>query len=702
MHPLHSSNLKGDTYRTGRWVCIDFETTNKEYGNPMLPENRVVMAAWQEGVGDDCAGAVEYHYGTLAGAAGLWDAIERADFVVAQNGKFEAHWLWNAGYDPTGKLWYDTMLGEWVLLGNNTRKQLLDLDSLAKRYNEARKDSIINDLMEGGVCPSEMPERGLIARCRRDVRSTARIARKQLHQLAKQRLLGCAVVRCLTMPVLCAIERGGLTLDAERVRATHAEYLAEYDRISREFEKFSGGVNFNSAAQMAHFLYGGGLLEHTTKEQVGTYKNGNPKFKKVTEWVPNPGKTLRFPEPKNAGGKPKRNQPTKAYPAGAPKTDKGTMEWLREVARTKQQLKFFEITERLGTVTAALSKNLDFFKGVVDERDGRFYAEIRQCTTATHRLSGRGRPQQFKQFTGAKSMQTQNSPRAFKKLYRAHSPDYWATDADAAQLEFRVAAFIGQDAIAMQNIRDPDFDAHIQTASVMHDPEYAGDINEQLYAELLAIYRDELHPRYKEVKGWRQNAKADTYKPLYGGERGTPTQERYYQWFQQRYCDFYAEGMRALGCVEAGDGTGSFRTPTGLTFTWDFYFRQDMAIDKYKHKPIKPAVFNYPVQYLATGEIVPIALVHLYYRVQRAGLRVRFTNTVHDSVSADVHKEDLDSYRELVVQSFTYDVFRFLKKVYDIDFNVPLGCELTWGEHLGEGESFAIDIDPIQEAASGK
>jgi len=105
-------------------------------------------------------------------------------------------------------------------------------------------------------------------------------------------------------------------------------------------------------------------------------------------------------------------------------------------------------------------------------------------------------------------------------------------------------------------------------------------------------------------------------------------------------------------------------------------------------------VCNYPVQYLATGEIVLISLVCLWRRVKAAGLRVRFTNTVHDNIDAEVHRDDIEAYKSLVTKAFTTDVYKYLRVVYNIDFNVPLGTELVWGERLGEGASMKVAIDP--------
>jgi len=697
MHPLHTKNVSGETYLKGRWICFDFETTNLEFGDARTPDNRVVMVSWQEGRGNSF-GRINSHYGALGDATDFWSALERADYLVAHNAKFEAHWLWRHGYDPTDRFWYDTMLGEWVLLGNNPDKLLFELGAVAKRYDEDPKDERLAELMDSGVCPSEWPRDDLIARCERDVRSTARVARKQISRLRKSNTLPVAAQRCLTMAVLCATERTGLELDRDRVKETYDEYYKRYQELLERFKKLSGGVNPNSPSQMAHFLYGGGLIEEKYKVEVGKYKNGNTKYKTETRMVPNPGTTLKFRETTTRRGSkevPVRGKASKSWPDGTPKANADTIDAL--VGRTKRQKDFLSFWAELKQVGAALSKNLDFFLGVVEEHDCRFHASIRQATTGTHRLSGQGKPIQCSLFATPKSMQTQNSPRAFKRLYCSLDPDYYFTSGDMSSLEFNTAVFLAQDAQGMKDLRDPNFDAHIQTATVMHDPNYEGEINRELYMDLLTRRR----AGDKEVDGWRTDAKPHTFKPLYGGEQGDERETRYYKWFFEHYTGLREAGERALAEVESGDeeGKGSFKTITGLRFRWNFYYRGDTAIDSRRGKPIKPAVYNYRVQYFATGEIVLIGLIHLYYRCKRAGMRVKFANTVHDDVWTFVHKEDMDKYKKLFGHCFTHDVFKYLKKVYNIDFNVPLGIELTWGKHLGE-DKFEYTVDPIKEGYS--
>jgi DNA polymerase I-like protein with 3'-5' exonuclease and polymerase domains len=678
MKVLTHDNLTLETYRTGTPLIFDLETTNIDYGDPRRPDNWVVMVSWQLG----WKGKVHDHYGAIMDCRAFWEALEEADYVIAQNIKFECGWLLRLGYDPTDLLWYDTMLGEKVRMGNRMgQERRVGLDATARRYGYKGKETRVDAQMKAGVCPSDIDSRFLRARCRRDVKTTAQVARKQMRHLHKTGRLHLALTRSLFAPILADYERQGMCLSKERVYEEYAKYSAKRAEVQEQLDKFTGSINLNSSDQLAHFLYGGGLVEVKTKVEVGTYKNGNPKFKVEIDYEPDDAKTLGFPEMTDGRGRPRRNAKTKRWPEGKPKTDKNTIEWLKARARTKAQIEFFRLLGEYSQVNAALVKNLEFFKGVVDERDqGIFFGQFRQDTTATHRLSGRGMPQEFEQFEKPKSVQFQNMPRVFKRLFKSRDPDYDLVETDGSQLEFRVAAFLGQDGQAMDDIQNPDFDAHVTSASVMAAYDYA---------ELLAAYRS----GDKEAKALRQDAKSETFKPLYGGQKGTPEQERWYKEFQRRYSELYEVQN---GWVDEVLGNGYMTTPWGMRFYFDFYLhgRSGVPMDSKKHKSIVPSVFNYPVQSLATAEIIPIAAVYLYHRVKAEGLRVRFVNTVHDSVIAEVHKEDLEAYKRVAQIAFTSDVYRYLSKVYNITFNVPLGCETGWGEHWSEGEEEAYERQP--------
>ena len=625
-------------------MTFDFETSLIDFNNRNDHAMQIVMVAWKMSDSDrvkDC-------YGNLLECGEFWADLERADVLVAQNAKFDAsRLLQQLGYDPTGKLWYCTKIGEKVRYAN--QRISLSLGDMAPRYGFAEgKETYVDTAMKAGVEPADIDERYLRARCRRDVRQTEGVARAQMEHLHRTGKLHLALTRCLLLPILADIEAQGMCLDKERVYEEYDEATKELARCKAELEKLIGNVNLNSPDQKAVLLY----------------------------------QTLGFKELKNGKGKPRRNKPSKQFPDGRPKTDSDTMSQLATQAKTIKQRLFFDLQKKYSKQHAALTKNLEFFKGVVDEReDGIFYAEFNQCNTATDRLSSSGMTQTFSQFSKPKSVQFQNMPRVFKRLFKAREAggDYVMTETDGSQLEFRVAAFVGQDAQAMADISDPDFDAHCTSAAEMVQADYE---------EFLQEYR----AGDKTRKAQRTAAKAHTFKPLFGGTKGTEEEERWYMAFQQRYEGLYTEQCHWVDKVTANDGT--LLTPWGKDFVFQFRLNQWNGEPMWGGKSIRPSVFNYPIQSLATAEIIPIALIYLFHRVRKEGLRVRFVNTVHDSVIAEVHKDDIEQYKQLAFRAFTTDVYEYLYKRYGIKFNVPLGAEVCAGTHWSEGEEEAVDVQP--------
>lgn len=85
-------------------------------------------------------------------------------------------------------------------------------------------------------------------------------------------------------------------------------------------------------------------------------------------------------------------------------------------------------------------------------------------------------------------------PRRYKNLFTAHDEDYLIGEADGAQLEFRVAAEMGKDEVATQEIING-ADIHSVTSQVMIE---SG------------------HPAFVglTVKEGRQGAKAHTFAPI--------------------------------------------------------------------------------------------------------------------------------------------------------------------------------------------
>jgi len=578
--------------------------------------------------------------------------VEKADFIVAHNAKYELGWLRRCGIDLRKVFAYDTQIGEYVLLGNLAagdeimHGRSVSLDMVCRRRGLPVKDPVVDLMISNDINPARIPAQWLEGRCRQDVETTEKVFLSQLDALARTNRLAVQYTRCLLTPVLAAIEPEGMALDGEKVRAEYERLTRELAELNQKMHAMTGGINWRSGPQVAKYLY----------------------------------EVLKFDELRKWDGSPKRTKPSKRFPEGQRLTDKKSLAKLE--AKTQAQREFIELRQKIGKVNAALTKNIQFFKGVVEEYGGVFYGEFNQTNTATHRLSSSGIAMQFTMFKSKngkkllrKKVQFQNMPREFKPLLKAKRPGYLMADYDGSQLEFRVAAFLGQDSQAMMDIADKNWDAHVTSGSAMAQVSY-----------------DELFDKYKAGDKWaseiRQQAKPETFKPLYGGEKGTPAQERWYKAFKERY-EGIAKAQEDWAAAVRKDKV--LVTPWGMRYYWPY-----AKVDQSGRLNVKTSVYNYPVQALATAEIIPIALVYFWHGLAERGLSDRcfLVNTVHDSVACEIDPAVIEEVGELAKESFTLRVYEYLKTVYKLEFNVPLGIGMKVGTHWGTGDESSFNIWP--------
>lgn len=634
MSAVISTNV--NVYQSENYVTLDFETdtSHGDYGHAVHPDNGIVLASWKVGP----HGPLVSHFGSEFDQDKLLQVLEAADFIVCHNAKYELGWLRRCGLDLGKVTVFDTKIAEYVLLGNlaagcnatGLPPRSTSLDMCCRRRGWKIKDPVIDIMMHQGINPVDMPRPWLQGRCEQDVESTHALFEDQRQLLIDTGRLSVLYTRCLLTPVLADMEFQGMYLDADKVEEVYEENRKRLAVLARELDAATGGINWKSPLQVADFLYD----------------------------------TLGFSEPRNRDGSPQRTS------SGRRKADKATVAGLK--ATSKEQKEFLALKSEVGKVSAALSKSLEFFKGVCTEYGCLFYAAFNQTVTATHRLSSSGHKTWFKTFEDWKTVQFQNMARVFKPLFKARKSEWLMMEIDGSQLEFRVAADLGNDEQAMSDILNPDFDAHIQSACEM------GGID---YDEFLQAYRN----GSKHYKNLRTAAKAETFKPLYGGESGTKKQKRYYAAFKERY-----KGIAdtQAGWVETVLSTKKLVTPWGMRYYWP---RAKIGRDGYVN--VKSSVYNYPVQAFATAEIIPIAVVALWRRLRNC-TDVRIVNTVHDSVILEVHPDAVDFVREQGILAFGQDVYEYLREVYNYEFKVPLGCGVTVGTHWSEGTEESYNIWP--------
>ena len=60
----------------------------------------------------------------------------------------------------------------------------------------------------------------------------------------------------------------------------------------------------------------------------------------------------------------------------------------------------------------------------------------------------------------------------------------------------------------------------------------------------------------------------------------------------------------------------------------------------------------------------------------------------------EVHRDEIEIVKPLIVEAYTDYVYKYLKEVYNIDFVAPLGVGMKFGEHWGEGEETKVQVNP--------
>jgi DNA polymerase-1 len=276
----------------------------------------------------------------------------------------------------------------------------------------------------------------------------------------------------------------------------------------------------------------------------------------------------------------------------------------------------------LGTFVEGMKNNVD--------DHGFIHPEFMQCVTATGRLSSR-------------NPNFQNMPRGntfeIRKVVESRFPQGKIVEGDYSQLEFRVAGFLAQDSQAYADV-EAGTDVHNYTASV--------------------------------IGCSRQEAKAHTFKPLYGGTTGTEAQQRYYRAFKEKY------GGIALWHEDLQREAVEKRVvtlPSGRQYAFP-----DARWTKYGTATHRTNICNYPVQGFATADLLPAALVRLDKMMRTRSLVSVICNTVHDSIVLDVHPDEKDACINLLRDCMLAIPTETLNR-YGFKYDMPVGIEIKSGDN---------------------
>ena len=670
-------------------LTLDIENTvtqrnGKMHLDPFEPTNSLVMIGMLSDQGDEVIVTFDHSEvePTTEGFGIVQSYLNKATVLVCHNVAHDLLWLWESGFKYDGAV-FDTMLAEYVM--QRGQKEPLSLEACAERYQlETQKQDTLKEYFRKGYSTRDIPYAELSEYLSADLHATQQLSDKLWNRLNTREYAGLLDIVVLTNQVaicLTKIYQRGFTIDKQALKEVHREFTEERDALLVDLEKqvkqLMGDtpINLNSPEQLSWVIYSRKLRDkkewaemvhpymreshfqdivssqtkyiYKTKAKqcsacagMGyirkTKKDGTPYSKPNKCKECDASGYMFIPTQEIAGLK--FNPPSSKWAsANGFTTSKDNLSILENAARTRNlpdaEL-FLSKVRRLSAVETYLSSFVDGIE-THTKPDGKLHVRLLQHRTATGRFSGA-------------DPNMQNMPRGgtfpVKKVFVSRWSDGEVLEADFAQLEFRAAAFLSQDAVAIEEIKNG-FDVHTYTASVISG---AGQPTS------------------------RQEAKAHTFAPLYGatGFGRTPSEATYYKHFTEKY-----EGISQWHDRLATEAltNRTITTPSGRQFSFP-----DVARKENNGVTYFTQIKNYPVQSFATADIVPIALLHIDALLSDKQSCV--VNTVHDSIVIDVHPDEKEQVINVIKQT-NDELHNLILMRWGVDFNVPLLLEAKIGKN---------------------
>ena len=616
-------------------------------------------------------------------ASKIQSILNKTTLLVGHNIKFDLMWLLESGFKYNGRV-YDTMLGEYIL--NRGVRKSLTLEMSCRRRKIGSKDDRIKEFMDRGVSFENIPVDVVEEYGRIDVEITRRLFDSQMadFRLPKNKgLLMTVKMMNEFLVVLSDMERNGININLNELGQVEKEYRAEFAYLKQKIDKIvykqmgDTKINLSSPEQLSWLIYSMkpkdkkewakifnvGIDKNTGKNKrrpqysrmqfrnlvadnseiihrtvasqcIACHgkgvikrikKDGSP-YKNYTKCSDCDGEGYIYsPIAKIAGF---RQRPRNVYDIAESgfRTDKLTLNKIAAEAEGEFK-EFIDAIVRHNAVDTYLNTFVEGLKNFTNEK-GFLHPKFMQAITATGRLSSR-------------DPNFQNQPRGktfpIRKVVTSRFKDGKIMEIDFAQLEFRTAVYLAQDKQGMEDIKNK-IDVHQYTADI--------------------------------IGVSRQDAKAHTFKPLYGGVTGTEDEKRYYTKFLEKYKDIktWHEKLQSEAIRFK-----QIKLPTGREYAFPYAERTPWGGSTYGTQ-----IKNYPVQGFATADIVPLACINIYKLMQEQKVKSLLVNTVHDSIVADVYPGEEDVMSKIFNQG-TADVIPALKEYYKINFNVPLDTELKIG-----------------------
>tara|TARA_R100000234_G_scaffold112675_1_gene86539 strand:- start:3484 stop:5529 length:2046 start_codon:yes stop_codon:yes gene_type:complete len=604
--------------------------------------------------------------------------LDHTELLIMHNAQHDLMWLWESGFKYDGAI-YDTMLAEYILL--RAQKEPLSLAACAERRDlSVQKDDTLKEYFKKGYNTNEIPLTDLSLYLRYDLRTTNELFHAQetdYKDPASATLHKCRNITFCTCKTLTRMYMSGIKVDKLALDSVRDEFKQEKIKIETELQeqvRFLMGdtpINLNSPEQLSQVIFSlkindkkdwAGLFEYSDDFKATVKANTTVMRKTKAYTCPickGKGKTYKVRKDGSPYAKPNKckecgglgykldelqemaglgfRAPNDSWvSANGFSTGKDKLNVLSATAKNNNKqdaARFIDSVKRLSAINSYLSSFVDGIY-TYTKQDGYLHVGLTQHITATGRFSGR-------------NPNMQNMPRGgtfpVKKVFVSRWDGGYIMEADFAQLEFRTAAFLAQDKVAMKEIATG-FDVHSYTAKVISD---AGQPTT------------------------RQEAKAHTFAPLFGatGYGRSNAEATYYTHFTKKY-----KGI-ATWHESLAEEALRFLKITNISGR-QYAFPNVERRSNNKGVTYFTMIKNYPVQGLATGDIVPVVLNKLHELLKP--LKSVLVNTVHDSMVVDVHPNEKDKVLSLI-SLINDNITDLIEDTYGFHMNVPMLLEAKIG-----------------------
>lgn len=685
-------------------IVLDIETTTttvvetkRKNPSPYLPSNKLVSVGWTD-IDSNVSDYVVVNHNELpavgeyaAAYACIQNALHKATLVVGHNLKFDMSWLYECGFTYEGEL-YDTMIAEYVF--SKGLKIPLSLSACCERYGLSAKSDVLMDYFAKGYNTDAIPLAELVEYGKQDIISTKELYVAQQKAIAEnpdhQYMLKSVNLMNQTLPVIIEMERAGIHIDLEALDGVEQEYRKEYNELKTKLETMvvevmgHTPINLDSSEHLSWVLYSRKVLDKTKWKELfnlgSEVRNSVVKTKYATRYpetkfreiVRDNTEKLYKTEAKQCSAcegrgfirKVKANGeaykkdnvckdctgagflyiPCKSYagfklaPLGSQyastggfSTDKITINELLAKDISPRAKEFLTALLRINAISTYLTTFVEGIKK--NTRDNILHTSFNQCITATGRLS-------------SSNPNFHNLPRAstfpVRKVLTSRFKDGSILSADFAQLEFRVAAILGDDAQAKSDILG------------------GADIH-QFTANTITSYGQPTT---------RQEAKVFTFKPLFSGQSGTDAEKKYFKEFNLKYAGI---ARWQTGLLSEALNTRQIKSPSGRIYAFPQVRRLPSG-----YVQGQTQIYNYIIQGFATGDITPIAMIEVQKRIKKYGLHSRIILAVHDDLSCDCHPEESDMMQSIYREVFD-NMNNYVEEYFGIKTDIPIAAEMSVG-----------------------